>query len=436
MSASRRRMQDTTFNDFSGTSTARNFNGARNESQIVRYDFTYFIEDRSEPIIEGNNPEYEQAQQGILDFCEEKCKNYCFQLEKCPTTGQLHFQGRIKLDFKNKIRFSTLKDNNPLPGARWSPTSGNCKGFNYVMKADSRILGPWHDKSFENEKVPWDIKGITYDTLRPYQKYLADQCEVLSLRKIDVIYDPDGNIGKSTICRWLHFNRGTSKCSSFNNYKDLVQFVGSIFKTQGNKPAWIFDMPRCLSKENLHGMYSAIEDIKAGNVCDTRYSGNDIYMDPPRIFIFTNVMPDLSMLSKDKWNLLQVNPKTYELEKYVAPKLTPSDNLNSDAKESDLTKHKLDHTCTYSRCKNGIFIKLCSCYQDESTEFSTEVENYRKLARKWDIDNLREFFKIYKLASKIKFEPNISRFVSDIQELFDNGEYEEIWEDFSDSDSS
>jgi len=62
-------------------------------SQVLWYDFTDFSEDHNK----------------IISMLMEHCADWAFQREQCPTTGSLHFQGRMKL--KSKQRLGTLIKN-------------------------------------------------------------------------------------------------------------------------------------------------------------------------------------------------------------------------------------------------------------------------------------------------------------------------------------
>jgi len=332
------------------------------ETQTTRFDFTYHLKSSDIPTVTKNtsddsdyvffnNPKnYENNNEfcGMLEYLLEKfgesCSRYCFQLEACPTSKRLHFQGRIMLLTKNKIRLRTLvsDEKNPIPGAHWSCTSKAAgTSFDYVMKEESRILGPWMDKSSapKGSHITWDVKNITYETLNPWQTTLDDMLfqkeidgsvkVIRKIRDINVILQPAGNLGKSTYTRWAHFIRGTSKCNAFNNYKDLIQFVGSIFMSEGDKPVWFFDIPKGMTADKLHDIIVAIEDIKSGNVSDTRHKGRDLYMNPPRIVIFTNNELPWHLLSKDKWVVHTIN-KDMQLIPYIVKDQYDPNALNDD----------------------------------------------------------------------------------------------------------
>lgn len=80
-----------------------------------------------------------------------------------------------------------------------------------------------------------------------------------------------------------------------------------------------FDMPRAMPKQALHGLYTAIEQIKKGKVYDLRYHYKDWWFDSPQIWVFSNTMPDRSLLSADRWKVWTVHETTFELEPWREP---------------------------------------------------------------------------------------------------------------------
>ena len=50
-----------------------------------------------------------------------------------------------------------------------------------------------------------------------------------------------------------------------------------------------------------------MECFKNGYVLDTKYEGQKKRFVPPHIFVFSNSLPDISKLSKDRWNIIDIN---------------------------------------------------------------------------------------------------------------------------------
>jgi len=71
-------------------------------------------------------------------------------------------------------------------------------------------------------------------------------------------------------------------------------------------------MPRGMKKDRLGDFYSGIEIIKNGVAYDKRYTAKKVRFDRPRIFIFTNELPNFSLMSKDRWRVWNVT-ENYDL---------------------------------------------------------------------------------------------------------------------------
>lgn len=259
---------------------------------VTTYDFTMSFEaiDREE----------------LKKWLKEYCKTWCFQLEEGEETGYEHYQGRFALKVKERITGVIKKF--PKGGHLSVTSTANRDNNFYVMKEDTRVDGPWSDKDVERY-IPWDIRAIK--SLRPWQRTLNDLMIIkTNIRNIDIIIDIEGNNGKTTFTRWFCCHGYGMQVPFINENKDLMRLVMDMPKLG----AYIIDMPRCMKKDKLLGIYAAIEQIKGGYCWDDRYSFKYEYFDPPNICVFTNEMPDLSYLSRDRWRLWEI--KNNELVKF------------------------------------------------------------------------------------------------------------------------
>lgn len=62
----------------------------------------------------------------------------------------------------------------------------------------------------------------------------------------------------------------------------------------------IFDIPR---NQGNNVSYSAIESIKNGLICNTKYETGTKVFNSPKIMVFSNMAPDLESLSEDRWKI-------------------------------------------------------------------------------------------------------------------------------------
>ena len=129
---------------------------------VCVWDFTFHVSGQhldwheTEYNVEHVNTWMEIEKKKILEFLEEHCKKWTFQLERGEKTGKLHFQGRFSL--KSKTRLTGLVK--LLPKAHFSVTSNeNRTNCFYVEKEDTRIKGPWRDT---DKKKPSHTKWVSF----------------------------------------------------------------------------------------------------------------------------------------------------------------------------------------------------------------------------------------------------------------------------------
>lgn len=243
---------------------------------------------------------YKELYEPIKDYI----KKYGIQLERT-MSGYEHWQGRISL-IKKKRYNEIIK---LLPKAHWSPTSNGAGDvYLYTTKADTRIEGPYRD-DIEAPTMTRQLQEFLHEELYEWQKQVLLRCNEKNDRMITVIYDTEGNLGKSIFAEYLEYKDLAEEVPPFRNMEDIFQWVYGRPK----KKNYIFDMPRGMKKDKLGEFYAGIEIIKNGVAYDKRYTAKKIRFDRPNIFVFTNMLPVFELLSKDRWCILEVlNKKLYK----------------------------------------------------------------------------------------------------------------------------
>lgn len=237
---------------------------------------------------------FEQLQSDIMAHC----KKWCFQLESGADTNTQHYQCRVSL----KEKTTKGKVIRLFPYAHVSLTSSeNQKNMFYCMKEDTRVQGPWRDDDPEPVYIPQQIREI--EKLRPWQQYVMDTAHVWDTRHIDLIHDPRGNNGK-TICK------GWARCYGIARPMPFVKDYQGMMRMVMDMPTarcYIIDMPRALRKKDLYEFYAGVESLKDGYAYDDRYVFREKYFDCPNIWIFSNKLPDLELLSQDRWRFWKID---------------------------------------------------------------------------------------------------------------------------------
>lgn len=227
---------------------------------------------------------------------EDKLKAYekfVFQKE-IGDAGNEHIQFAIYT--KNPCRVATIREQ--LVGAHIEVAKswGACK--NYCQKKDTAVEGTLVS-NVKARKVRDPLEG---KELRPLQ------AEILRLlesepddRSITWVVDLLGNSGKTTLAKHLCLTR-----------KDTIYITGKSSDMKFGVSKWLeknelsvvlIDLAR--SQENFVS-YQGIEEVKNGIFYNTKYESAMCVFDPPHVVVFANFEPDLEKLSKDRWNIINV----------------------------------------------------------------------------------------------------------------------------------
>lgn len=244
----------------------------------------------------------------IRNYLEGIAKRYVFQKEK-GDTGYIHYQGRLSL-IKKRRKHEAIKLFGSAPNY-FEPTTNPefYKGDAfYQVKKDTRIDGPFTDKDEIKIKTA-QLKLFLGWGLRPYQERIVKESQIFDMRKINLIWDTTGCCGKSILSEYMEYLGLSEEVPSYRLMDDIFQWVA----TRPIKKCYIVDMPRGMKKDKLGDFYSGIEVIKNGVAYDKRYKATKIRFDRPRIFVFTNTLPNLELMSQDRWVIWKIT-KDYDIE--------------------------------------------------------------------------------------------------------------------------
>lgn len=249
----------------------------------------------------------------IIHFRNVGLKKYKFQLEQGGKKNRYHFQGRIgfgKDNAKRKPEVVKLFLDSPFKDIdiKIESEAGERAHSFYVMKQDETYrAGPWSDKDII-EYIPPHI--LEMKTLLPWQETMKELAQTYHKRYVDCLVDTRGGAGKSSFVMYMCCYHKGRYIPFVNDCKDLMQWCYGM--GEHDTPCWYLDMPRCANKDRMYGIYSAIENLKAGWVFDMRYKAQMRMCKRPNIWVYTNEYPDQNLLSQDMWRVWKIN-KTEEL---------------------------------------------------------------------------------------------------------------------------
>lgn len=236
-------------------------------------------------------------------------KKWVFQKEQGEQTGYIHWQVRGSLH-KKTTHFALLRDVIPELSGHWSVTSNSVhqsgNSFNYVMKVQTRIDGPWNDTEEVREPAVMTRQLEHFLTLTKYPWQV--DCEQIASsyneRYLYYIYDPHYNSGKSTFCEYLEYLGIAEEIPPFTLMEDIMQFV----MCQPKAKCYLFDMPAAMKKEKMHQMYAGLEMLKNGYLYDKRYNGKKQRISRPTVICFANNLPVQGIIAPDRWQTMYITP--------------------------------------------------------------------------------------------------------------------------------
>lgn len=198
--------------------------------------------------------------------------------------GYKHLQVRLNVSKSAIDGFTAIKTY--LPDAHIEECSDT---WEYERKS-GRFLS--------SEDTP-EIRAVRFGTPKVIQVDWLDHIKASGDREIVVIYDEEGNHGKSWFVNWLYETGQAFYCPpTVDTVKGLIQWIASGYKGEG---IIAIDIPRTWKWSEQ--LYVAIESIKDGLVYDTRYSSKLRNIRGVKVVCMCNEKPKLDKLSKDRWKI-------------------------------------------------------------------------------------------------------------------------------------
>lgn len=236
----------------------------------------------------------------ICTICAENIGiEYIFQ-EEIGEKGTPHLQGYIK--FNKRARPKTYFHYNDK--IHWEKCRNPKASIEYCKKEDTRKP---NTNYYTNIEFDEELILLKEEEMYEWEKYVLRLIDSKADRRtIHWFYSIEGNTGKSTFCEYLH---GCNKydCLCLNGKAADMKYAISVRhqkKQIKSKTVFILDYPR---QSQDYVSYSGIEEIKNGLFFSTKYESNAIQYNRPHVICFSNQMPELNQLSRDRWNIVRIN---------------------------------------------------------------------------------------------------------------------------------
>lgn len=338
------------------------------DNPCVKYVFTKYFDDKDREFLYKNINNKDVLKKFMVDYGEwlmsfEVFDYLLFQLEKCPKTGNLHFQGFFHL--LKKMRWKTIDNsewgNSKTQKMRKSKMfSGFNANYNYCTKSDSQIhsalvWGFWVEKgqqtgvldkleelkekdgkidlafklSNEYAKNGNFFREISIDMkkekelkileekfkdvkLTKPQEFIINKVENQGKRYASVITQEEieGGFGKNTIKNYLKIkHKDNVFCCTGGASKDILE-------AYNNEKMVLINYGRSLKKID----YEFIENLKDGDIFKQKYKSDSYFINDIKVVVFCNEKVDYKQMSLDRWEIFDINIKNGTM-KYKKPKI-------------------------------------------------------------------------------------------------------------------
>lgn len=191
--------------------------------------------------------------------------------------------------YQIRVAFKSIVDEQSLTlqcGGHWTPSA--TKNFEYIYKGGDFITS-WNSvlaKYLEVSLRDWQGEA--------YRKY-SEQDE----RTVLCVVDKNGRTGKSFLAKHIVAKHEGRRIPAQESAKALMQIAMAEVS-----PGYVIDVPRAegLKRE----FWAGIEQIKDGQLYETRYAWAERWIEPPKVMVLSNKSPPLKELSSDRWDILDI----------------------------------------------------------------------------------------------------------------------------------
>lgn len=270
-------MSSDSSNSSKGEGNTKTSPSKKQDSPKIRWSFTYHYKEESE---------IEELDSMISSISSK----YLFGLEMGKSGETPHCQGYFEL--KKKQRFKAVKEA-LFPSIHLEPSKcSRSVNVDYCVKECGRLYGNLAPEKIWEELPSKELEYLV-PLMKNYDTYKGD-------RKIHVVVDYKGGIGKTEFARWAVLNLPDTIVSG-GKASDMKNQIVEYKKLNGRCPKYIImDIPRsCLN----YISYTGVEEIKNMLFYSGKYEGGMVVGNKPFVLMLMNEWPEVAKLSEDRWEI-------------------------------------------------------------------------------------------------------------------------------------
>lgn len=269
----------------------------------------------------------DEFMKSMTAFLISKQAKYIWGEESGAAGETPHFQGYFEL--KSEMRWSILC--RQFPKTNFEKAKGTREqNVEYCSKEGVKIVRvgfPFSGAEIAERQRVAVLESYSGVDWREWQQQVIDIVTgAEDKRTIHWIYDPEGNIGKSFLCKYL-----VVKYDALIASGKMADVFHSILKRREDfgkemEDCVVVDIPR----ERLQYLqYATLEAIKNGCAQSGKYEGGQwVQEKSPHVICFANELPKTECMSLDRWSIWKVVNR--KLKKYVIPDMVPYEYVQSE----------------------------------------------------------------------------------------------------------
>ena len=200
-------------------------------------------------------------------------------------SGTPHLQGYV--EFKTKVRPLSCG----FPSMNWEKCKGNRASNTAYCSKDGKVIF--------SLGLPKPINII--DTLKDWQKDIENiMMTEPDDRTIYWYWENKGNVGKTSFMKYAVVKHKAIPCIG-GRFGDVCNMIFNADMDKSNTV--LFNIPR---GGDVSVSYSALEAIKDGMIVNNKYETGFKVFNSPHVIVFANFPPRRSMLSADRWKVVEI----------------------------------------------------------------------------------------------------------------------------------
>lgn len=212
--------------------------------------------------------------------------------------GTPHLQGYIY--YKNARSFEHIKK--LIPKGHIEKAKGNKRqNYDYCTKDGNYVTNM--DFETTRDKLRKECLEEYKDVVwKGWQKEILDIIDgEVDNRKVYWFWEPNGNIGKSYLCKYIALTRHVIICDGKKD--NVFNQVNQMIESGGRPDIIIMDIPRS-AQEYVN--YGVLEALKNGMLYSGKYEGGVCIFKTPHILVLANEEPRECEMSADRWVIKRI----------------------------------------------------------------------------------------------------------------------------------